>query len=358
VPGAWERAALPRRAARGTRPGAAPPRDRAGRTGSRWGTILTQAPEREEKPVAGRAVAEVAGAIAALIADGTLRPGDRVPAQRLADRLGVSRFPVGQAMRLLAGSGLLDADPGRGFTVAEGGADRAAGFRGDGGGTPLASTYFRIAEDRLNGDLPDHISEQAMRDRYGLGRGQLAQLLTRMAAEGWAERRPGYGWRFSTILTTPVALEQSYRLRLAIEPASLLEPGYRLDGAVLLQCRETEERMLDGEVETMSADALYERGVRFHEAIVGASNNPFFLDALKRVNRIRRLLVYRSLADRSRYRQQAAEHLRILELIEGGARDDAADLLRRHLLGVMEKLSTVRSLLGTSAGSAGRQGRP
>ena len=297
------------------------------------------------KGMAGRVVTEAATAITALVADGTLKPGDHLVAQRLADRLGVSRFPIGQAMRVLVERGLLRADPGRGFTVAVDGPGRAESSRPESSGHDLASVYFRVAEDRLSGALPEHIYEKAMRDRYGLTRGQVAQLLSRMAAEGWAERRPGYGWRFSAVLTTPVALEQSYRLRLAIEPASLLEPGYCLERDVLLRCREVEMRLLGGEIETASADALYERGVRFHEAIVGASGNPFFIDTLKRVNRIRRLLVYRSLADRSRYRQQAVEHLELLDLIERGAQADAANLLRTHLEGVMEKLSAVRFLL-------------
>lgn len=297
------------------------------------------------KRTAGRAVTEAVGAIAGLVADGTLKPGDRLLAQRLADKLGMSRFPVGQAMRLLADRGLLAADPGRGFSVAQNGLDRVEDYRGDTGGGDLSAAYFRIAEDRLNGVLPDRVSEQAMRERYGLTRGQVAQLLSRISTEGLVERRPGYGWNFSAVLTTPASLQQSYRLRMAIEPASLLEPGYHLDRDVLARCRVVEERMLDGGIETMTADALYERGVRFHEAIVGASGNPFFLETLKRVNRIRRLLVYRSLTDRSRYRQQATEHLQILNFLEQGAQEQAAELLRMHLQGVKEKLSSVRPLL-------------
>lgn len=295
------------------------------------------------KRTPGRAVTEAAGTIAALVADGTLKPGDRLLAQRLADQLGVSRFPIGQAMRLLAERGLLTADPGRGFIVARNAPDHVEDCREEVGGDDVSTAYFRIAEDRLNGVLPDRVSEQVMRERYGLARGQLAQLLSRISTEGWAERRPGYGWNFSAVLTTPASLEQSYRLRMAIEPASLLEPGYHLHKDVLARCRAVEERLLDGGIETMSADTLYERGVRFHEAIVGASGNPFFLETLKRVNRIRRLLVYRSLTDRSRYRQQAIEHLQILDLLELGAQEEAAELLRKHLEGVKEKLAAMPS---------------
>lgn len=103
--------------------------------------------------------------------------------------------------------------------------------------------------------------------------------------------------------------------------------------------------MLDGEILSADADRLYERSVRFHEAIVGASQNSFFLEAVKRVNRIRRLLIYRSLADRPRYWQQAAEHLDILKSIEGGDMPEAAEKLRQHLDGVMKNIANMRPLL-------------
>ncbi|MEP9375986.1 GntR family transcriptional regulator [Aquabacter sp. CN5-332] len=304
----------------------------------------------------GSVVSEAATAILAQIADGVLKPGDRLRSQKLADQLGVSRFPIGQAMRMLAERGVVVADPGRGFTVASDAPRLAGNLDKSQRDHLLSAVYFQVAEDRLNGTLPDRVSEQAMRDRYNLSRGQLTQLLNRIAAEGWAERRPGYGWSFSAVLTTPAALEQSYRLRMAIEPASLLEPDYALHPDVLKQCWETEERMLDGEIETLDADLLYERGIRFHEAIVGASQNSFFLDALKRVNRIRRLLVYRSLADRSRYWTQAAEHLEILKLIESGDLGFASEKLRAHLEGVMKNISNVRPLLeaGTRPGQESR----
>lgn len=290
-------------------------------------------------------VNEAASAILGQIAEGGLRPGERLRAQKLADALGVSRFPIGQALRLLAEQGVLFSDPGKGFSVADDAPRRVAEFQKGRGRDPLIDAYYQIAEDRLDGELPDRVSENAMRDRYGLSRGQLAQLLNRIAAEGWAERRTGYGWSFSAVLTTPLALEQSYRMRIAIEPASLLEPGYFLHPDVLRQCRETEERMLDGEILSSDADRLYERSVRFHEAIVGASQNTFFLDAVKRVNRIRRLLIYRSLADRSRYWQQAAEHLDILKSIEKRDMPEAAEKLRLHLDGVLRNIPNMRPLL-------------
>jgi DNA-binding GntR family transcriptional regulator len=133
------------------------------------------------------------------------------------------------------------------------------------------------------------------------------------------------------MLTTPESLEQTYRVRLALEPAALLEPTYRLDAETAARCRAAETRLLAGAIETDSADALHERGVRFHETIIGASGNPFFLETVRRINRVRRLLSYRSMVDRKRYRQQCEEHLEILDLLENDKNREASRALRRHL---------------------------
>ena len=55
-----------------------------------------------------------------LILRGVLRPGERLPAEReLADRLGVSRPSLRDAIGMLQDSGLLTARPGAGVFVAD-----------------------------------------------------------------------------------------------------------------------------------------------------------------------------------------------------------------------------------------------
>ena len=61
--------------------------------------------------------------IRSLIVDGSLAPGSRLGQGELADRLGISRGSVREALRRLAGDGLVEFEVNRGFFVAEPGLD-------------------------------------------------------------------------------------------------------------------------------------------------------------------------------------------------------------------------------------------
>lgn len=285
---------------------------------------------------------ELAARIVEHIRDHNLDSGAHLPAQLLADQFNVSRSPVVQALKLLVRKKILKHVPNHGFYVLAGGVPKSAEL-GLAKQSRLTTAYFRMVQDRLNGDLAEQISERALRQRYALTQGEVGDLLNRAAQEGWAERRPGYGWTFSPVLTTPAALEQSYRLRIALEPACLLEPTFRLPQSEAQRARKQEERMLSGEIEKLSPDELYERGVRYHEMLAEASGNPFFLDALKRINRMRRLFTYSAMGDRRRYYRQITDHILILDLLMAGRNAEAADVMRRHLEDVLESVRNIKA---------------
>ncbi|KAB2890984.1 MAG: GntR family transcriptional regulator, partial [Burkholderiaceae bacterium] len=260
--------------------------------------------------------------------------GTHLGAQKLADHLRVSRSPVNDALALLHDKGVLVREPNRGYFLArriDQPVAEVAEALGLDAEDQVTAVYFQLADDRLRGLLPDEFTETAIRQRYRLTPAQQGALLSRIASEGWIEKRPGYGWGFSSMLTTAGSLLQSYRLRLALEPAALLEPGYRLDAQVIARCRAAERHLLDGGIATDTADQLHDRGVRFHESLVEASGNPFFIDTIRRVNRVRRLLSYRSMQNRQRYRQHCEQHLDILDLLERERQAEAAEALRAHL---------------------------
>jgi DNA-binding GntR family transcriptional regulator len=281
-----------------------------------------------------------------LVRSEELPVGAHLPAQWLADRLRVSRSPVNEALELLRSQGVVRREPNRGYFLAA-----AAPSPGQVPGErtaekdAVADSYFRIADDLLRGELPDQFTEAMLRRRYALTPAQLQAVLARIADEGWGRKKPGYGWEFSTMLTTPESLLQSYRLRLAIEPAALLEPGYRLDKQVIARCRAAELHLLGGGMATDTADQLHDRGVRFHESLVEGSGNPFFIDTMRRVNRVRRLLSYRSMRDRSRYKEHCGQHLMLLDLLERDRNEEAAEVMREHLGSTLRNLARIRKIL-------------
>jgi DNA-binding GntR family transcriptional regulator len=269
--------------------------------------------------------------------DEKVAPGTHITAQELTRQFGVSRWTVSKAFERLAEKGVMTHKKESGYYVAES-VGSAAFDTASEGARDLAAVYFQMAEDRVSGGLPDQVTEVYLRQRYDLTAAELASLLHRIAKEGWIERRAGYGWTFSAILDTPEALEQIYRLRLAIEPAALLEPKFHMDPEVIARLRRMNEDIVTGAAETLPPDVLYERGVAFHEAIAEASQNPFFLDALRRINSLRRLLIYRSMGRRERFYGQSSGHLHILDLIEKGDLVAASNALRRHLEEVISKV--------------------
>ena len=65
------------------------------------------------------AQARAAAALRTAILDGELRPGQRVSQEAWAARVGVSMIPVREALRALAGEGLVAYRPRRGYAVTE-----------------------------------------------------------------------------------------------------------------------------------------------------------------------------------------------------------------------------------------------
>ncbi|MGF6855467.1 GntR family transcriptional regulator [Paraburkholderia sp. CI3] len=69
--------------------------------------------------------AQVASETRKLINRGTLAPGFQLRQSDLAERFGISRVPVREALKLLAAEGIIEHDPNRGFFVAQLSSDEA-----------------------------------------------------------------------------------------------------------------------------------------------------------------------------------------------------------------------------------------
>jgi len=286
----------------------------------------------------------IARDIADSIRAGEIPADSHLSAQRLADRFGVSRSPVREAMQILSEQGVVELRTNRGFfTLAAPDAPSEA-FEDEKSIEP-PDTYQQFAEDWLLDRIPEEVTEQFLRERYRLTKTHVSDMLLRGIREGWVERKQGYGWKFLPVAKTPEAFEQLYRFRMAIEPAAILEPAFRIDRQVLADLRRTQESILESGIRRLSGERLLQAGAQFHEELIKFSGNPFFHQALVRVNRMRRLLEYRAALNRQRLMIQCTEHLEIIGLLERGETLEASYFMRRHLGGALERKMPIRQSL-------------
>lgn len=253
--------------------------------------------------------------------------GARLVERALAEQLRVSRSPVRGALKLLADDGVVVPAPSGGYEVRQAGEQLTLPGPDEGDD----DVYFRIAGDRLDGELPEKVTESALARRYDLAPAQLSQLLRRITAEGWIERLPGYGWEFQPALTSLQSYEDSYRFRLALEPAAILEPGFVLDRDAVEEAKAQQQRLVDGDIWSVSNATLFDLNSHFHETVMECSHNTFFIDGLKRVDTLRRLIEYRQSLGRERAIIRCREHVELAVLLLDGNQEDAAAFMRRHL---------------------------
>jgi DNA-binding GntR family transcriptional regulator len=277
---------------------------------------------------------QIAARILEHIQERNLSEGQHLPSQELADTFRVSRAPIAAALRRLEQMKIVRSEPNRGYFLLKGAADLRAKHKAAlDTDEPEDETYFAIAEDRLSGALPERLSESELMRRYDVPRSRLLKVLHRISEEGWIERLPGNGWEFRTTLVSRHSYDQGYEFRAAIESQALLLPSFRIDPEAFRTARAEQKELLDGGFKRMSRDRLFRANSEFHEMLMLCANNEFFVDAVRRVNRLRRLIEYRITVDRSRLPVQCREHLRILDLIETGDMKHASDFLRTHILG-------------------------
>ena len=255
--------------------------------------------------------------------------GTRLSERSLAEALRVSRSPVRTALRQLADQALIDPHPDGGFVVGAGALQVKP--------AALANTsdqedlYLRIAQERLDGKLPARVSENELMRRYDVTRSQLTDILRRISNEGWMERLPGHGWAFTEVMTSSVAYADSYRYRILVEPAAILEPTFRIDEAGLKQCRQEQQALVNGEVHHVSPAQIFDANTRLHETIAACCGNTFILDSLRRINRVRRLMEYRKAVDRQQALRRCEEHLVLIDLLLAGQLEKASAMMRTHL---------------------------
>jgi DNA-binding GntR family transcriptional regulator len=285
-------------------------------------------PNRRAAP--SRLQRELSVGILDLIRAEKLAPGTRLAEVALADRLQVSRTPVRAALKLLASRRLVRQGARRGYFVADA-VPPAVKTPEKPVPAETDRLFLAIARDRRSGRLPADVSERDLMQRYGATRPVVQRVLSKLSEVAAVQRKPGHGWRFQPIIADAQARAESYRYRMLIEPAGLLEPGFQLDPAWAAEMRRRHQNMMAMPWRETSSIALYEMNAAFHEGLAAASGNRFLLVAVQQQNRLRRFANYDWSFGYERVLVNCREHLAILDRLEAGEHEAAAALLRQHL---------------------------
>ncbi|MCZ8407146.1 GntR family transcriptional regulator [Achromobacter dolens] len=256
-------------------------------------------------------------------------PGAHLSEEALAASYEVSRTPVRGALRLLATQGLITHRPNSGYTVAENAAQASPAIAG--AGPTQDELYRRLIADRATRVLPDQFTERELLQRYPAPRSVLAKALLQLSADGLLEKRKGHGWQFAPSLENREALDESYRFRMTIECAGLLEPTFRLDRNALERMRAEHEALIQRDDAGISAAEFFGLNAAFHEMLARCSGNRYILQAVQQQNQLRRLEEHAAFHREARFVDSSNEHLRIIAALEAGDQEKASQLMREHL---------------------------
>jgi DNA-binding GntR family transcriptional regulator len=273
---------------------------------------------------------DLAQRILQLAQESRMAPGDRLPEQLLASRCNVSRTPIRKAFQILAEKGLVAFEEGEGYRLSAdpSGLDAGQDTLPTGREDELHAAILRDLAARRIGEAQ---TVAALQRRYKASRPTVQNALQRLAEDRLVERAAGQRWLLKSPALTPEALAQSYDFRMVLEPAALLAPGFRAEAVLLAAQRQAMEGLLASEARQFDIARFERTDCEFHELIARSCANPFMAEALLAEHRRRRSLPGGGGVNVFRLMQSTREHLQILEQIERGQMELAADLMRVHL---------------------------
>lgn len=259
-----------------------------------------------------------------------MTPGERLAEQTLASHCNVSRTPVRKALQVLAERDLVSADADGGYvlsidpmTVAR--LDDADEQDGD------PEVYSAILRDLAAGRIGEAQTVAALQRRYDVSRQTVQNALQKLSEDNLAERGAGQQWLLKQFALGADAVAKSYEFRLATEPLALTLPDFRRDLPALTSLRQS-MLILRSMSEADFDRRLFERtDFDFHMLVARGCGNPFMAEALVNHHRRRRSNTAATHVNTYRLMQSNLEHIQILEQIERGLMDLAADLMRVHI---------------------------
>ena len=225
--------------------------------------------------------------------------------------------------------------------------------------TTRAESLREAIEDKIaTGAFPPgmHLDESELAQKFGVSRTPLREALIQLSSMGILLVRPRRGAVVADV--SPHRLLEMFELMAELEAMCARLAVRRMSGAdqeeLLKAHRACEAACLAGD-----PDDYYHKNERFHHAIYAAAHNGFLVEQALMLQR--RLRPYRRLQLRVRNRMATSfnEHTGIVEALQLGNADLAAERVREHILVQGERfadlLSTLASLRAQAAEKSGSE---
>ena len=256
--------------------------------------------------------------------------GDHLPEQSFSEACGVSRTPIRSAFRLLESQDILEWRQEQGYFLA---LDTPDAITAALGALESAedSLVTRILADRAERRIGEIQSVSALARRYEVSRSTVLFSLKVLSKDGIVTQLPGRAWAFHPMIDSPRSAEESFEMRLQLEPLALRSLGFTLDSKRAGLLRNQMNEFLELE-ETRASGAGFRRlDIGFHELVAEGSGNRFVRSALMAHHRLRHASREGQTIPAFRMQQAMEEHLEILDALERKQFDLAADKMTVHL---------------------------
>ena len=294
------------------------------------------------QPPAGpsRLRVELAARILRLLKEQGAGPGHHLVEQELCQAFGVSRTPIRGALNLLAEQGSVEARPNRGFVLVEPVTVAPVTEPLNPQDEADQQLLVAIAEARNTGRLPADVTQQEVCRVLDARPPTVVRVLRKLSELGLVERKAGNGWTFIPLLGSLRAQAESYKFRRAVEPAVVLQDTFELDHEWAKQTRARHMAFRRRPWRDFRAIEFYDMNSDFHEQLARCSGNRYLLDAVRRQIQLRSFLNYHWHYGPARVLASIDEHMAILDAVEAGDNQLAANTMIEHL--------TASSLLTTT----------
>lgn len=273
---------------------------------------------------------ELAQKILEVATERGMAQGERLAEQAIATICNVSRTPVRKAFQILDERGLVlrDSEGSYRFAVDPVTATRLDdALEADMEGDVHAAILRDLAAARI-GELQTIASLQK---RYGVTRQAVQNSLMKLSEDNLAERGAGQQWVLKQFAVNADAAAKSFEFRLATEPLALSMPDFKRDLTAIMSLRQSFLALKAMDESSFDRRLFQRTDFDFHMLIAKSCGNPFLAEALVNHHSRRYVLPSPSHAGTYRLIQANIEHLQILEQIERGQMNLAADLMRVHI---------------------------